>query len=236
MKTIIHKAASRGHADYGWLKTNYSFSFSGYYNPERIHFGMLRVLNDDIVDPGMGFGTHPHENMEIITIPLSGSLQHKDSTGTSSIINANEVQVMSAGSGIQHSEFNPSNKEIVSLFQIWIFPKVKNVAPRYGQNIFLENDRINQWQLLVSPDKTNNSLWIYQDAFISRIKITKKKDVHYMPFINGNGMYLMAIEGNISINGEKLETRDAVGISDTNEIHIKSEGIADLLMIEVPMN
>lgn len=236
MKTIIHKASSRGHADYGWLKTNYSFSFSEYYNPERIHFGMLRVLNDDYVAPGMGFGTHPHENMEIITIPLSGSLQHKDSTGTSSIIKANEVQVMSAGSGIQHSEFNPSDKEAVELFQLWIFPKIKNVEPRYGQKVYSENDRINKWQLLVSPNKLNNALWINQDAFISRIKITEKKDVHYKSSINGNGMYLMVIDGNISIEGEQLNKRDAIGISETNEVTINTEGSADLLMIEVPMN
>ena len=235
MKTILHKANDRGSADYGWLKTNYSFSFSQYYNPDKIHFGMLRVLNDDIVDAGMGFGTHPHDNMEIITIPLKGSLQHKDSMGNLSIIKANEVQVMSAGKGIQHSEFNPSHTEAVELFQIWIFPHTKNVEPRYGQKEFLENNRINQWQLLVSPEKNENNLWIHQNALISRIKMDEKKDITYKLNNSGNGMYLMVIEGSIEMEEHLLEKRDAIGISETEQIKIKSEGTADLLMIEVPI-
>lgn len=235
MKHEIYKANTRGQADYGWLKTHYSFTFSQYYNPERIHFGMLRVLNDDTVAPGMGFGTHPHDNMEIITIPLQGSLQHKDSMGNSSVIHSNEVQVMSAGSGIQHSEFNPSHTKAVELFQIWIFPNEKEVEPRYAQKEFEEKDRINKWQVLVSPENSGNILWIHQNAWISRVKLDSAKEIIYKANRNENGMYLMVIDGTIKLEGENLQKRDAIGITDSAEITIKSTAAADLLMIEVPM-
>ncbi len=167
MKKTIYKADSRGHSDHGWLKTNFSFSFADYYNPERIRFGMLRVLNDDTIQPGMGFGTHPHDNMEIVTIPLKGELAHKDSTGGKGIIKANEIQAMSAGSGVTHSEFNNSQTDEVSLLQIWVFPKEKNIEPRYDQKTFNPEERKNILKTVVSPDKNSDALWINQDAYFS---------------------------------------------------------------------
>jgi len=239
MKTIIHKAASRGFANHGWLQANHSFSFANYYNPEKVHFGALRVLNDDVVAPKMGFGTHPHNNMEIITIPLKGVLKHRDNMHDKwQPVLPGEVQVMSAGTGVQHSEINGSTDEHLSLFQIWIMPDKQNVKPRYDQKAFSELDRKNKLQTLVtSIDKDfEGSLKIHQDAIISRIDLDKDKSFNYQLNSENHGVYVMNIHGNISINDHDLETRDAVGISETSAFEIKANEDSALLFIEVPMN
>lgn len=234
---MLHPASSRGHADHGWLNAHHSFSFASWYNPERIHFGVLRVLNDDMVAPGKGFGMHPHDNMEIITIPLSGSLEHKDNMGNGEVIRAGDVQLMSAGTGVFHSEFNPSHEEEVSLFQIWIFPKLKNVKPRYDQKTFDVNDRINKLQTLVQPGPADKGLWIYQNAWLSMGKFDADKNAEYIIHKNGNGAYTMAVSGSFEIEGHTLYKRDAIGISNTKNFSFTAkEPGSELLVIEVPMN
>lgn len=235
MKKIIHKADSRGHADHGWLNAHHSFSFANYYNPERVRFGLLRVLNDDIVQPGEGFGTHPHDNMEIVTIPLRGELAHKDSTGNKEVIHANEVQIMSAGSGLTHSEFNNSKTDETNLLQIWVFPKERDIKPRYDQKVFKPEDRLNKIQTLVSP-KDENALWINQDAYFSRTDLEKNKSVEYELNTKKNGVYIFLIDGKIEIDGEIISKRDAIGIQDTDKIKIKAEEKSEVLIIEVPLN
>lgn len=235
MKKIIYLSSSRGNADYGWLKTHYSFSFSNYYNPERIHFGMLRVLNDDTIAAGKGFGEHPHDNMEIVTIPIEGSLAHKDSMGNSSVIKNGEVQIMSAGTGIFHSEFNASTIEQTRLFQIWVFPKEKNIQPRYDQKLFSIEERKNNFQTVVAPDKKNGALWINQDAFLSLGNFEKGRVEEYSIKYSGNGAFVFVIEGEIEIDGTKLERRDAMGISETEKISLKTNSNVEVLIIEVPM-
>ncbi len=211
MNKIIHKADSRGYADHGWLQSFHSFSFANYHNPEKVRFGLLRVLNDDIVAPGMGFGTHPHDNMEIVTIPLKGELAHQDSTGNKEVIKAGEVQIMSAGSGLTHSEFNNSKKEFVNLFQIWVFPKEKNITPRYDQKIFDPEERKNKFQIVVSPDEKDGALWINQDAYFTLGNFDEGNSVKYEIKKNGNGVYIMITEGSAEIDGEVLSRRDAIG-------------------------
>ena len=238
MKKITHKAADRGKANYGWLDANYSFSFANYYNPEKVNFGALRVLNNDSIQGGMGFGTHPHDNMEIITIPLKGSLKHKDSMGNKWIaIETGEVQVMSAGSGLQHSEMNNSANEEIHLFQIWIFPDKNEVEPRYDQRKFDPSERKNKLQILVSSidDGIKNTLKIHQDALISRIDLDENSAFYYTLKSENHGLYVMVVEGEINIDDEILEKRDAMGISETKNIHIKAEKASELLFIEVPM-
>lgn len=234
MNKIIYKAESRGSFDYGWLKTNYSFSFNRYYNPERMNFGKLRVLNDDIILPAMGFDTHPHDNMEIITIPLQGSLEHKDSTGTSGIISTGEVQIMSAGSGIYHSERNPSKDEILCLFQIWILPKFMNIEPRYDQKKFNIDDRINKLQLIVSPEQNSNALWINQDAYLYLSNLKTANLLNYNLNLSGNVLFIMLIEGEIEIENEILKKRDAIGLSEFKSVSIKATKDSELLFIEIP--
>jgi redox-sensitive bicupin YhaK (pirin superfamily) len=236
MKSVIHRAATRGKADFGWLKANYYFSFANYYDPSRIHFGMLRVVNDDYVDGGMGFSPHPHNDMEIITIPHSGSIAHKDSSGGQGVITAGEVQVMSAGSGVTHSEFNGSKTESLTLFQIWIFPNAKGLKPRYDQKKFDVEKRKNNFQLLVSNDGRNDSLMINQDAFLSMIELEKGETKEYLNFIAKNGVYLIVIDGEILISGEPLTKRDAIGISGINKFTFEAKSKCKLLFIEVPMN
>lgn len=236
MKTILYNAADRGSADYGWLKPNYYFSFSQYHNPERVHFGLLRVLNDDFVDGGGGFPTHPHDNMEIVTIPFTGALQHKDSTGGQGVIKAGDVQIMSAGTGVQHSEANASATEPVTLFQIWVFPKVRNIKPRYDQKTFDINDRINKWQTVVSPVEADNALWINQDAKFSLTKLEAGKSITYNNAFAGNGVFLVNISGAASVGDITLNKRDAVGISETDNFTITATEDTELLAIEVPMN
>jgi hypothetical protein len=212
MKTIYHSASSRGSADHGWLQARHSFSFADHYDPQRIHFGKLRVLNDDIIAPGKGFGTHPHNNMEIITIPLRGSLEHKDSMGNGSVITTGEVQVMSAGTGILHSEFNPSESEEVSLLQIWIFPEKKDVQPRYDQRKFNPANYRNTFKTIVNNSENDNSLFIHQKAVLSLCKLDEGHEQSYKLHYPGNGVYAFLIDGRLDIGGTALLSRDAMGI------------------------
>ena len=238
MKTIVHRADTRGFANHGWLQANHSFSFAGYYNPEKVHFGALRVLNDDVIAPKMGFGTHPHDNMEIITIPLKGILKHKDSMQNAwqSVV-PGEVQVMSAGTGLQHSEINGSKDEHLGLFQIWIIPNKQQVTPRYDQKTFIAGDRKNKLQTLVTSIDGNHegSLKIHQDAIISRMDLDKGKAFQYQLKSKHHGVYLMTIYGTINVSGNRLETRDAIGISETDSFEMHAETSASLLFVEVPM-
>lgn len=236
MKSILHRADSRGYADHGWLKSYHTFSFANYHNPQRVRFGLLRVLNDDVVQLGEGFGTHPHDNMEIVSIPLKGALAHKDSTGSEHIINTGDVQIMSAGSGLYHSEYNASQKDEVNFLQIWVFPKERDIAPRYDQKTFSENDRKNNFQVVVSPEKSNSSLWINQDAYFSLGNFEKATEALYSVKQNGNGIYIFVISGSVAVNGEHLGKRDAIALADTESVSIHAEENTELLVIEVPMN
>ncbi|MBS1920822.1 MAG: pirin family protein [Bacteroidetes bacterium] len=236
MKTILHKATTRGHADHGWLNSYHTFSFAGYHNPERIHFGALRVLNDDTVAPGMGFGRHPHDNMEIISIPTFGDLVHKDSMGTSQVIKQGDVQVMSAGTGIEHSEKNKNNDKEVRFFQIWIFPDKKNVEPRYDQKNFSNADKHNKLLTVVSPvGMEDGGVQIHQHAWFSLGKLDKDFSVSYPLKKKENGVYVFIIEGDVTINGEKLNRRDGLGITDTGKLEIKADSNAEVLLMEVPV-
>lgn len=236
METVFYKASQRGYADHGWLRATHSFSFANYYDSEKIHFGKLRVLNDDEIAPSMGFDLHPHQEMEIITIPLSGSVRHGDNMGNEEIISAGEVQVMSAGSGIWHSEFNASDSEKLKLFQIWIFTDKKGHKPRYEQKSFSEKERINNWQLLVSPKGKNDSLWIHQNAFISIINTNSLQTSFYKLNKQRNGVFFMLIEGEAEINKHQLQNRDAVGLWNFYDpLEIKFLQNSKLLAIEVPM-
>lgn len=235
MKIEFHPEKTRGHADHGWLVAKHSFSFASWQNRHRMHFGALRVLNDDSVAAGMGFGKHPHENMEIITIPLEGALQHEDSMGHSAIIKAGEVQVMSAGSGIYHSEFNASSSDKISLFQLWIFPNKQEVTPRYDQISYNIAEAKDLFLQLVSPDKTDAGSWIYQDAWISIIDLSKETTIDYALHLQNNGVYIMAIEGEHTIEDQLITKRDALGISECDTITIKNLQPGRLLLIEVPM-
>ncbi|MBA3901931.1 MAG: pirin family protein [Bacteroidetes bacterium] len=233
---MIHKAKDRGKADYGWLKANYSFSFGNYYNAEKVRFGLLRVLNDDEVAPGGGFGTHPHDNMEIITIPLEGSLEHKDSMGNGSVIKAGEIQVMSAGTGLSHSEFNPSKEEKLKLLQIWIFPKEKDIEPRYGQMKYDLELQKNHFVNVISPDQQEGKLSIHQDAWFYLGSFDKGANAAISKNKEGNGLFLLVIEGKLSINGETLDKRDAMAVSDLSSINIEALEPSKVLVIEVPMS
>jgi redox-sensitive bicupin YhaK (pirin superfamily) len=237
MKKVIHKAEDRGFADHGWLQANHSFSFASWYNPEKVSFGTLRVLNDDIIAPKMGFGTHPHDNMEIITIPLNGVLKHKDNMSDEWLsVLPGEVQVMSAGTGVQHSEINGSTDEHLSLFQIWIIPEKRNVAPRYDQKIFNIEDRKDKLQTLVTSfNDKEDGLKIHQDANLSRIDLSGGKTFKYELKSENHGVYVMNISGSVEIDGETLETRDAIGISETSSFISSSKTDSELLFIEVPM-
>ncbi|MTI31839.1 pirin family protein [Xanthovirga aplysinae] len=235
MKKILFKGKDRGNANYGWLDTKHTFSFSNYYDPEKIHFGALRVFNDDIVAPGMGFGTHPHDNMEIISIPLKGSLAHKDSTGQEDVIAVNEVQVMSAGTGLTHSEYNHSKTKEVNFLQIWIFPKEKNIAPRYGQKRFDPEKQKGRFQNLISPSASEETLSIHQDAWFYRAHFEKESQISYSLNKKGNGIFLFVLEGNTEIEGETLKKRDAIGLSEVDQIELSTSADTQLLLIEVPM-
>lgn len=234
-KHIIHRADSRGHADYGWLKTNHTFSFSDYYNPNRMNFGALRVLNDDTIEGGRGFDTHPHKNMEIITIPLIGALEHKDSLGNASVINQGDIQVMSAGTGVYHSEFNHYKDKPGQFLQIWVMPNKENVTPRYGQISLNMEDRHNKFQQIVSPNPTFEGLWIHQQAWFHLVNLDAGKKINYPLKKEGNGVYLFIISGIAKINGEILSTRDGMGIIGAETIAIEADSKAEILVIEVPM-
>lgn len=235
MKKIIHRANSRGHFDYGWLKTYYTFSFSNYHDPERVNFGMLRVLNDDSIEGGQGFGTHPHNDMEIVTIPLEGALAHKDSTGSEGVIYPDEIQVMSAGTGIQHSEFNHLQDGTTKLLQLWIFPDKKGYEPRYKQKFFDAEDRKNKLQFIVTPEKKDDNLWLNQDAYLALTELEKDKSIKYKIHTKRNGVYLFLIEGEISIGDETLSKRDGIGIWGTDEFTITANSDSKILLIEIPM-
>ncbi len=235
MKPMYHENQSRGLADHGWLKSRHTFSFADYYNPERMNFGLLRVLNDDIVTPSMGFGTHPHENMEIISIPLSGALRHQDSMGNKHIISTGEVQIMSAGSGITHSEYNDSSSEDVNFLQIWVLPKEKDITPRYDQKLFDEGNRKNRFQLLVAPENSEETVLINQDAWFSLADIEAEKQVVYEKNDKKNGVYFFVIEGNVNIDGNAVKKRDGLGIVDGKTYPIVAQSKAQILAIEVPL-
>ncbi|MFN8291182.1 MAG: pirin family protein [Chitinophagaceae bacterium] len=237
MKTVLHKAGSRGHARHGWLDSWHTFSFGGYYDPERIHFGALRVLNDDTVAGGMGFGTHPHDNMEIISIPTSGDLEHQDSMGNTQVIRQGDVQVMSAGTGVQHSEKNKHRDKEVRFFQIWVFPNKKNVTPRYDQQNFPDTERHNKLLTIVSPLGTGDGgVQLHQDAWFSLGKLDKAFSTSYELKKKTNGVYAFVIEGDVTINGQPLSRRDGLGISETDKLDIVADSPAELLLMEVPMS
>jgi redox-sensitive bicupin YhaK (pirin superfamily) len=236
-KFIVHPASERGHANHGWLNARHSFSFASWQNPDKVHFGALRVLNDDIVAPGMGFGTHPHDNMEIITIPLKGDLEHKDSMGNIGRIKENEIQMMSAGSGVTHSEYNPNNDREVNLLQIWIFPKEKNIKPRYNQISLSPEDRKNQFQQVISPDGNPVGMNINQNAFFQLASLEASKTLNYKVQLPGNGVYAFLISGEMKVNNNyNLYHRDALGLWETENIAFTAQKDAELLLIEVPMN
>ncbi len=236
MQTIIHRANTRGHANHGWLDTNHTFSFAHYYDPARVQFGMLRVLNDDVVDGGKGFGTHPHDNMEIISIPLSGDLEHKDSMGNTAVIRENDIQILSAGTGIYHSEYNKNIDKKVNFLQIWVFPKERDIAPRYDQKTFNPEDRVNKLQVVVSPSKESEGVWINQDAWFSLGNFKKDFQTSYSINQKGNGLYAFVLEGDVTIQDQKLNKRDGFGVWDIDAITIKADSDAQLLLMEVPMN
>jgi len=235
MKTVFHPANERGNNDFGWLNAHHSFSFGQWYNPEKVHFGALRVLNDDIVKGGGGFPTHPHDNMEIVTIPMTGALAHKDSTGGEGIIQSGDVQIMSAGTGIRHSEFNASATDEVNLLQIWVFPKFENIKPRYDQKTFDISDRNNKWQIVVSADETEGGLWINQDARFAQTQLDAGKKITYTNKYNGNGMYIFVKEGSVKVGEQTVGKRDAIGVYQTDTIEIEAIENADVLLIEIPM-
>jgi quercetin 2,3-dioxygenase len=235
MKTTLHKANTRGNANHGWLNAYHTFSFAGYFNPERHNFGVLRVLNDDTVAGGMGFGAHPHDNMEIITIPLEGDLAHKDSMGNSATIKSGDVQVMSAGTGIQHSEFNPNPDQHTKLLQIWLFPKMRNVTPRYQQITLNVDDRHNKLQQVLSPNADDQGVWIHQDAWFHMGNFDAGTTATYNVKKPGNGLYAFVIKGAVEIAGQSLETRDGLGIEGFESFDIKATTDAEFLLMEIPM-
>ncbi|MAO44599.1 pirin family protein [Leeuwenhoekiella sp.] len=235
MKTLLHKAETRGDANYGWLHSRHTFSFANYYDPQRMNFGVLRVLNDDKVSGGMGFGTHPHQNMEIISIPLSGDLEHKDSMGNTTVIKEGDIQVMSAGTGVQHSEYNKNKDEEVRFLQIWVIPNTQNVEPRYDQITLDRADRKNKLQQVLSPNKEDAGVWIYQDAWFNMVDLDAEKEVVYDFNLKTNGLYIFVLEGSIEAGGQTLERRDGLGVFDTDAITLKATADASVLLMEVPL-
>jgi redox-sensitive bicupin YhaK (pirin superfamily) len=231
---ILHKNNTRGFADHGWLKSYHTFSFANYMDPKRVHFGALRVLNDDKVAGGMGFGTHPHDNMEIVTIPLKGDLEHKDSMGNTEVIRHNDVQIMSAGTGITHSEYNHNSDRDVELLQIWVFPAKRGITPRYDQKTYRPEDRVNKLVEVVAPDNPE-AVWINQDARFLLGNFGEGFSQDYKIRSAGNGVYVFLISGSATVDGQLLEARDGLGIQDTGKISIRTEKGADVLLIEVPM-
>lgn len=233
--TVLHQADTRGIADLGWLNSHHTFSFSHYYNPERMNFGVLRVLNDDTVAAGMGFGTHPHQNMEIISIPLEGDLEHQDSMGNKTVIKNGDIQVMSAGTGIQHSEYNKNKETQVKFLQIWVIPNQQNVTPRYDQITLNPADRKNKLQQILSPNPEDEGVWIHQDAWFHLGQFDKDVIATYKLKKEGNGLYIFVLKGSLAIDGQKLDTRDGFGIWNFNELEIKATSDAEFLLMEVPM-
>ncbi|QEC76977.1 pirin family protein [Mucilaginibacter ginsenosidivorax] len=236
MKTIFYPENERGKNDIGWLKANFSFSFGPYYNPELMSFGTLRVLNDDIIAAGKGFGLHPHDNMEIVTIPLEGGLEHQDNMGNKGVINAGDVQVMSAGTGVYHSEYNASKTAIAKTLQIWLFPKDRNVTPRYDQKSFTDQFKLNELTVLVSPDRSEGNLWLHQDATFSMGTFEAGKALNYAIEKPGNGAYVFLLDGRAKINGTLLNKRDAMGVYESSSFTIEAEEESRYLIIDVPMS
>jgi len=236
MKKILHKSETRGDANHGWLHSKHTFSFANYYDPQRMNFGVLRVLNDDKVSGGMGFGTHPHQNMEIISIPLSGDLEHQDSMGNTTVIKEGDIQVMSAGTGVQHSEYNKNKDEEVRFLQIWVIPHTQNVEPRYDQITLKKEDRKNKLQQVLSPNKEDAGVWIHQDAWFNMVDLDADKAVTYDFNLASNGLYLFVLEGSVEVADEKLERRDGLGIFDTQSITLKASEQASVLLMEVPIH
>lgn len=232
---VLHKANTRGHADHGWLNSYHTFSFAHYYNPDRMHFGVLRVLNDDTVAAGRGFGTHPHDNMEIISIPLVGDLEHKDSMGNVAVIRNGDVQVMSAGTGIQHSEYNKSSSEEVKFLQIWVFPNQRNVKPRYDQLSLNIENRKNRLQQIVSPNPDDEGVWIYQNAWFHLADFEAGFEQSYHTKQAGNGVYIFVLSGELNVNGQSLQTRDGLGVWDTPELVFSATQNSEFLVMDVPM-
>jgi redox-sensitive bicupin YhaK (pirin superfamily) len=236
MNKVIHRAESRGHANHGWLDSYHTFSFANYHNPERMNFGVLRVLNDDQVNAGKGFGTHRHDNMEIISIPLEGDLEHKDSMGNTTIIKKGDVQVMSAGTGIYHSEYNKNQDKDVKFLQIWVYPNKKNVTPRYDQISIRDIEKDNKFYQVLSPNQDDQGVWIHQDAWFSIGKFSKGNSDDYKIKKPGNGVYAFVLEGEVKINGEILSKRDGMGIWDAATINVSATDSARVLLMDVPMN
>ncbi len=234
MKSILHAADRRGHVSFGWLDSHHSFSFGNYYDAEKVHFGMLRVLNDDVITGGSGFGTHPHDNMEIISIPLKGAIEHKDSMGTQAVINENDVQIMSAGTGIKHSEYNHFKNQSANFLQIWVIPKKRNITPRYDQKTFDPAEMIDTFQTVVAPNN-EKAVWINQDAWFSLGHLKSGFSASYQIKKTGNGVYAFVINGSVTINEQTLFKRDAIGIWDTGTLAITADTDAELLLIDVPM-
>jgi redox-sensitive bicupin YhaK (pirin superfamily) len=235
-QTILHKGDTRGHASHGWLNSYHSFSFGSYYNPERMNFGALRVLNDDTVDAGMGFGKHPHDNMEIISIPLEGDLEHKDSMNNTAVIKNGDIQAMSAGTGIYHSEYNQDKDKRVKFLQIWLYPNKRNVEPRYDQITLNLADRKNKLQQVLSPNADDAGVWIHQDAWFNLGKFDKGISTEYTIHKEGNGVYAFVLSGQVEINGQQLNNRDALGIWDTDKFTITATADAEFLLMDVPMS
>ncbi len=233
--TVLHKSATRGDANHGWLHSRHTFSFANYYNPERMHFGVLRVLNDDIVAGGMGFGTHPHDNMEIISIPLEGDLEHQDSMGNTTVIKNGDVQVMSAGTGIRHSEYNKNKEVPVKFLQIWVFPDKRNVEPRYDQITLNKEDRKNKLQQILSPNRDDEGVWIHQNAWFHLADFDKGTRTEYSFKAEGNGLYVFVLKGDLRVNGQQLNERDGFGIWDTNSATLEATADTEFLLMEVPM-
>ena len=232
---ILHKANTRGNANHGWLQSFHTFSFANYYNPERMNFGVLRVLNDDTVAAGMGFGTHPHQNMEIISIPLEGDLEHQDSMGNKTVIRNGDIQVMSAGTGVQHSEYNKNQDKEVKFLQIWVIPNKQSVAPRYDQITLNEEERHNKLQQILSPNADDAGVWIHQDAWFHLGKFDKEVATEYTFKKQSNGLYVFVLKGDVMVNNQELNTRDGFGIWNTNKVTIKANSEAEFLLMEVPM-
>ncbi|WP_375323691.1 pirin family protein [Flagellimonas sp. GZD32] len=235
MKTVLHKSNTRGHANHGWLNSHHTFSFAGYHDPNRMHFGVLRVLNDDQVAPGQGFGTHPHDNMEIISIPLEGDLEHQDSMGNTTVIKEGDVQVMSAGTGIYHSEYNKNHDKEVKFLQIWLFPNQRNVEPRYDQISIREIEKPNTFYQVLSPNSDDEGVWVHQDAWFHLGKFDAEAADTYQIKKEGNGVYVFILEGEVEINGQKLEKRDGFGLWETESFDFKSLTESRVLLMEVPM-
>ena len=235
MKKVFHSAESRGHADHGWLNANYSFSFASYFNPQRSNFGALRVLNDDTISPGKGFGTHPHDNMEIITIPLKGDLEHKDSMGNIGVINEGEIQVMSAGTGVYHSEYNKNSDNFVNLLQLWVIPKKHDVEPRYDQLSIRELKKKNSFYQVLSPYPDDDGMWIHQEAWFHLGDFEERTSIEYVLKKEGNGVYVFVIEGAFIVANEALRKRDAIGVWNTNKIIFEAQSESRVLIVEVPM-